>query len=340
MIRYAATFFRYWFIVLLPILVLPVAEYTQVRHSSFSVYASANIYIQQSPTAGNTPWLTPAQSAVNNIDQLLQSPSFDLAVASKSERYTRLLARNANPGGIVFADLTKNVQVAPKGDNLVNIGYTGNDWLLAEQVVKSIIDAAQTYTAKFNQQESAQNVNYYAGQLHNAKLQAARSARQFSDYLTQHGITITELTTLLGADPTLATLYDQSRSDQANVTSLQQKLNSVSSQPDAPPSVAGASTFFVTDPPTASIVSRKKQEILSIAIALLIGLLLGGGFLVTMTAMDRTVRFIDEAPSLFGLPLLAVAPYDTSLANWSVGSSAPSPATNSANHESGWRRIG
>src|SRR5579871_788109 len=85
--RYIVTFFRYWLLVVIPIIVLPLVEYRQIKHTPTTMHASANIYVQQSLVDGSAytnSWETPAQNTADNINQWLQSPSFDLAVVSKS----------------------------------------------------------------------------------------------------------------------------------------------------------------------------------------------------------------------------------------------------------------
>jgi capsular polysaccharide biosynthesis protein len=76
----------------------------------------------------------------------------------------------------------------------------------------------------------------------------------------------------------------------------------------------GPSGLRIVDAPNVTIVSSKKKETMNLAIALLIGLLLGGGLVVVKTALDPTVRYADEVPALLDLPVLAVVPYSRALA--------------------------
>lgn len=57
--RYAETFFRYWLLVLIPIIALPIGEYAMIRHTPKGVLASANIWVDQAPGsagASYTQW--------------------------------------------------------------------------------------------------------------------------------------------------------------------------------------------------------------------------------------------------------------------------------------------
>src|SRR5579885_1506644 len=92
--RYAETFFRYWLLLILPIIALPAATYAMVRHAPKTVVASANILVGQSlagPSSDWSQWLTAAQNEAASLNQMLQSPSFDLTVAHTSPVYAQAL---------------------------------------------------------------------------------------------------------------------------------------------------------------------------------------------------------------------------------------------------------
>jgi hypothetical protein len=64
------------------------------------------------------------------------------------------------------------------------------------------------------------------------------------------------------------------------------------------------------DPPRLSVVSRTKVILLQLALFVVAGLVLGGGFVVVKTMLDRSLRYPDEVPEVLDLPVLAVLPYD------------------------------
>jgi hypothetical protein len=71
----------------------------------------------------------------------------------------------------------------------------------------------------------------------------------------------------------------------------------------------GPGPFRVVDSPSPSTAgSSKKTELEVLGIALVLGLLLGGTFVVVRTALDHSVRFAEEVPDLFDLPLLITVP--------------------------------
>ncbi|MGH2389192.1 MAG: hypothetical protein ACRDIE_13390 [Chloroflexota bacterium] len=277
-----------------------------------------NIYVQQTAastsTANNAAWLTLAQVEAANITQWLQSPTFCLDVAKSSPLYARQLALLPDPKGSVTTDLQKNVQVVAQGDNLVSISYSSKNPTLAMQVVQGVLTKATANMQVSNSRVGAVNKAYYEAQLYNAEANERNSAQQLATYMQQHGITDAKLQDLLTSDLTLATLYDQDKSDQQTVASLRQQVQATVAQNSLPATLVDQNGYFVADQPTVAYVSAsKKKELMDVGIALVLGLLLSGAFLVVMTAADRTFRRPVDVPFLLDLPVLAVVPYSSAL---------------------------
>lgn len=328
--RYVDTFFRYWLIALLPLVVLPLAELAINGRSSTTVSASANLFVQQSvdtTTSYTSQPLTPAQSEQSYLGQWLQSPSFALRVAQKSPLFARHLPQTNDPGTAASADLLRNVQLNASGDNLLTLSYGSPDGALDVQVVGALIEAMRDNENALRQQQASLGEQYYAAQLRTAQIREQQSAVQLTGYMHAHHIKAAQLSTLIASDITLDNLYQQNRVDQAAVTAAQQQVATYAGQAALPSSVPSLDSFSVIDQPSLTIsVAGKSKEILRLVVALLIGLLFGGGFVVIMTALDRTLRFADEVPVLLDLPVLAVLPYNAQLARRRlIGAPATAP---------------
>jgi hypothetical protein len=316
--RYVDTFFRYWLIALLPILVLPLAEFAMSGRSGTTVSASANLFVQQAvdTTASySSQPLTPAQSEQSYLGQWLQSPSFGLRVTQGSPLFARHLQPTNDLGAAASVDLLRNVQLNASGDNLLTLSYGSPDGSLDVQVLGALIAAMRENENALRQQQASLGVQYYAAQLRTAQQHEQQSAAQLTGYMLAHHVTAAQLSTLIASDITLDNLYQQNRVDQSAVTAMQQQVANYSSQASLPSTVANLDSFSVIDQPGLTIsVAGKSKQILRLAVALLIGLLFGGGFVVIMTALDRTLRFADEVPLLLDLPVLAVVPHNAQLA--------------------------
>jgi hypothetical protein len=321
--RYAETFFRYWLIIILPVIVLPAATYAMVRHTPKTVVATANILVAQSlagPSGDWSQYQTAAQNEAADLNQLLQSPSFDLAVARTSPIYAQALSSGRTSPDSVVTDLSTNVQIVPKGPSMLGVSYSSKYGDVAVQVVNSLLGTARDQAQTLSRLQIASAITYYGYQLQNARQQLSQSTQKLRAYMSVHGVTVDQLNPDMAADPTLATLYRQNQADQAAVADAQQKITTYRTQSTLPANLV-AGSFTVVDQPRITVVSSKKTQIMQLAIALVVGLLLAGIFLVAKTALDRSLRYVDEVEELLGLPVLSVVPYSRTLAVQRIGSS-------------------
>lgn len=306
--RYSDTLFRYWLLIMIPVMVLPMGEYLLVRHPPPQVVASANIYVTEPVTGAVSQWTTPAQVEASNLTEWLQSASFDLKVAMTSPIYAQRLAHVWDPQTAAFGDLAKDIQVTPMGDHLVSITYQALDGQQGLQVLQGLLDTASTTALSVTQWQQSLVGGYDTAQLRTAQQQEQQSARELDDYIRSHGITPDEYALQLDSDPTFATLYNQNKSDQQNVSTLEQQVTATSG-----PSVSSTTTaarqepYFVADQPALTLTySTKKKTLTYVAIALVLGLIVGGTVLVLLTAMDKTMRYASEVQSLLRLPVVAI----------------------------------
>lgn len=138
--RYVETFFRYWRIALVPIVVLPLVVLAAMTRSSSPVTVSADIWISSSAHLGYADYnVTPSQNFANVAGQLLGSSSFVERVAQQSRLYQRQAALERSPKSWEETDLHDNVKFAPKGPNLVGITYTAKSASVGVQLLQGVI---------------------------------------------------------------------------------------------------------------------------------------------------------------------------------------------------------
>lgn len=316
--RYAETFFRYWLILLIPIIVLPAIDAVMIKARPKPVLTSAKIWVEPSAinaTAGDyNQYLTPAQNEADALNQLLLVSSFDWKVAQGSPIYRHLLTTVRDPHQYVATDLQKNVQFTAPGDNLVYIGYSSQNGALGVQVVQSLLANATLQMQQLNQQQATNNLAVYTAQLHSAQQRLNQSTHTLTTYMQAHNIsTLSELSLQQAADPTFASLYAQVQSDQQTVLNLRQKMLDLQTQTAGTTGV-NQGGYHIADPPTVVSVSGKKKMLMEIAIFFVIGLAVSGSFVVGRTLLDRSLRYADEIAELLELPVFAVLPYDPALA--------------------------
>jgi hypothetical protein len=304
--RYSDTFFRAWLLILIPVILLPLGEYFMGRHPAPQVSVNANIYTTQ-PLSDGSPWTTAAQVEASNLQEWLQSPSFDYKVALSSQIYAQHLPHNAQGQAVALDDLGQHVHVTANGDNLVAISYQTTDGQEGLQVVYGLLSIANQTALNVVKWQQGIVGSYYAAQLQTAQQQEAQAAKQLTDYTNSHNISPSDYALELDSDPTFATLYNQNKIDQQNVSTLEQEVLTSSANAVSPVTVASKQAYFVIDQPSITLTYTTQKKILTnVVIALVLGLLVGGVLLVMLTAMDKTMRYAREAQAQLGLPVVGI----------------------------------
>ncbi len=312
--RYADTFFRYWPLVLLPILILPLAALVLARGTPKTTVTTADIWVSQSVVSqmdGYNQWNTAAQNEAGALSQLLQTGMFDSSVINGSPAYRQRIAtsKNADAYKQAVTDVSTNLQILPRGNNLISVSYSTKDPALGVDVVNSFITNALNQAQALNQQTNVTMRATYNSQAHAARQQLYNDTITLHRYMNRVNLHLNDVQAAQVGDPTLATLVLQVQNDEKTVTDLQQKINDAQIQMSATPQ----SVFKVVDGAGTVVTSNKKQILLDSALGLVVGLVLGGGFLVGRTLLDRSLRFADDAAELLAFPTLTVIPHKPAL---------------------------
>lgn len=311
--RYTDTFLRCWTIAILPILLLPIGSLLLLK-SPPTAYGVANIWVDQ-PSLQQLAYvnqgLTPAQNMANYLSQLLLSPSFDMRVVGNNPLYFRSLSPAVSREAAVTGDLSANATATANGPNLVTVAYTTKDPAIGMRVVRGILNQAALETAQLSRQQAIKNIAYDARQVKSARAQYTTAASNLGAYMSAHNIKSSQVDLRQLYDPTLALLYESVQGAQTAETSSQQQLAAANTQEQQ----AFQNSFRIIDPPAMTVAkSSKKKQLTGLAIPLVLGLVLGIGFIVFRTLRDRSLRYADEVPELLGLPVLTVIPFTPALA--------------------------
>jgi len=338
--RYLDTFLRYWYIALLPVIVLPLAVYrldkeTRTQTANASQYIRASQSVLGSLTIYNSGQ-TPAQNEAAIIDQFVHDPSFDQIIASTTPAYAQALARRGSAGPDAVTDLSSNVQASALGYNLVSVSYSSDtgDPRVAQAVLGAVLAQADQQTVQqqaglYNEQQATLNKQQTGAQkrmsLDDKALLVYLRRKPFGftpDAIAQHAF----------YDSTLTALYQQVQIDQGSINSIQGSIRDTQGKLDAlgPSTPGGQSTFAFDVAPPGTIVHGVPKKLIALLVALALGLLLGGGFVVLRTALDRSLRFVDDVPQLLELPVLGVVPHARQRPNGRGGAGASRPRSTGA----------
>lgn len=303
--RYLHTFLRYWPVVLLPVLILPAATYLMLGRTPRTYIAMTSVYANSSSEQSYIyydQYSSPAQNLASDMSQLVQLSSFD-------ERVVRQALQAGNKTYAMLLPDVSAIQATPIGTSVVSVSLTSPDPSLARAVIKAFLLQASQETLKLNQKQNSTSLSQLNQAVHTDALQFRAASDSLRSYMSAHGIAPGDLLTSQQADPTLANLNQQVINDLQQLQRDKSQLSSTQLQQQNLQNSGVLSFFQNVDPIVAYPQSNKKTEIKNVAIALLLGLLLGGAFLVTKTAMDAGIRFGEEVPELLGLPILVEIPY-------------------------------
>ncbi len=311
-------FFRYW-AQILALLLIPIVVALAIAWKQPPQYeASATLWALQrysiigatGPEADLTS--TPATTQATAVTDLLQSRTFDLAIAKETNLASMFdAATRADPNKLdqaIVQELSTKVTSTAAGYNLYQIVYDNKNPKIAQQVVAAIVDRFGVYATGYSIVEAKQLIQAYQSQLGPAQQNAFQSSQVAANYLASHPLAATR------GDPTYSLFLQQELGAQANVNTIQSDITQLNLQLA---SIGGnqSGLYRVIDPPKVNSqpVSPVKTLALAGGIGAGVGLLAAILFCVTVMRRDRSAYTVDdlsrftELPVALELPLLKPA---------------------------------
>lgn len=293
--RFAAKFLEHWKLYLIPIVLFPIIATIYGQHKLSIYESSAYVLVERGAVIGSTtlgsisgnPYNSPAQNAVDAINELIQSESFDVSVAQSTDlahRYDLTVRANQD---IVAATIRGEVSVTPSsvGQETFNITVDDKSPQLAQQIASSLlVQFGNDYTLR--ELEGYQRAeSLVQGQITQATSQATQDLQRINQYEQAHP-TVTSTT----PDTTLAAYQQAYQQDEAQVKTLQEQLNTLQLNSAALQS-GTLNVFRVLDKPQVPLLPTLKLKKLAIypggglglalaLIALIVGL---------QTVFDRSI---------------------------------------------------
>lgn len=253
---------------------------------------------------------TPASTQTTALMEVLQTKSFDMAVAQDAN-----LAKTLPPSvqespdqldSAIFDDLSTHVTPTTVGYQVLSITYVNRSPAVAKAVVAAVVKEYGVFASQFAVSESQQLLLIYQDELLQTKSAAQKAADAVANYLRDHPNATTS------RDPFFAELQSNADSAQQAVTSVQNQIDQINNTV----LTLGTDTntlFKVVDAPAtaAQPVSRTKILLTGGAIGLVIGILFCILFVVVVMRRDRSIysvtdlQRITEAPILMQIPRLS-----------------------------------
>ena len=301
------------FILLVPIIIGVGIGYAlpPSYQASATLWALQPYNVPASTGAGSTAPVTPADTQAAALTELLQSAAFDVAVGSSTDlKSTFTLPDPTNTQAVnaaYVADISKNVLVTSKGNDVYQISYANNDAHVAAQVVAAVIKQFQTQGQQFitiaGQTYSVIQAQLLLqgdqAQLAQAENDATNAAKTESAYLAAHPGATTN-------DPQYAVLDAKRVQAQSTLTNLQSAIATLSQQIGA---AQGAGFFKTLDPPVVpTIGSRAKILPTTIGIGAAVGIVLLVVYILILVRRDRALYGVRELQKVVPYSILMQVP--------------------------------
>jgi hypothetical protein len=328
MYRILENFFRYpWgllvILIVLPIIGFGIAYLTAPRNyeSTARLWAYQNLGAITAANPNANSYDTPAQSQATTLSGLLNTRSFALSVAAGAGLDKTLKSQGgSNSNGnnrqyledAIFANISRNVIVAPQTDKLYMISYTSTSPTLAQKVVNSVITQFNTEGAKYTYGNAKNLLQIYTVQLDEIKKEVNKDRESEQNYLKSHP----EYTQAGGPNPTndpqYAALFAKRQQDELRERSLQTNIDNIN-QLIGTDGSSLQNVFKEVDAPQVPYQSlpRSKQYIMGGGMALGAGILACSIFLLILVRRDRAIYIsrdlekLDNLPVIMGIPQLS-----------------------------------
>jgi uncharacterized protein involved in exopolysaccharide biosynthesis len=315
--------FRHPFRLLLLLILLPGLSVAVALFLPRSYQASASLWaLRRYVVIGATGpesnlQATPAETQATALAELLQSRTFDLAVASDSNLASTLSASDLKDPQLrddaLVRDLSTNATVTASGTNLFVITYTNKSAVIAQRVVQAIVNNFDKQSQVLTLQEAQGLLDAYTTQLEQAQKDEAAAAAAEAKYIRDNKLTSQDLQT----DPQYGVLHAQTQQAQTTVLNLETQIDTLKQQ-IATVQGSGTQGFFtVLDPPIVPSrpVSRIKVLLIAGVLGLVLALLSCLAYVLILVRRDHSVyrqRELEQVaayPILMEMPLLPAKTY-------------------------------
>ncbi len=265
------------------------------------------------PQAG-TP-VTPAQSQVTTLSELLQTRDFAravvkrIALASTLNLDSTVLMNPQRLDDALFGEISAHVQVVALGYDLFKISYINHNPEVAQQVVEAVIQNYGLHSQELSVIEGQRLLAGDQAQLAQAKQDVAAAASAEAQYISAHPKLAGAA---LLADPQYALLHAETQQAQTGLVNIENNISTVNQEINAQANGVG-SLFQVLDAPvmTSQPVSRWGLLLIAGGIGLGVAIFACVLYIFILVRLDRALhtpldlRKVTTLPVVMQLPHLA-----------------------------------
>jgi uncharacterized protein involved in exopolysaccharide biosynthesis len=310
--RLLETFFRRWWIYLLPAVLfvgVGVAQASGGSNGFRSVgvlsVAPETVLSQITQIRGEGfGYETPASATSRTINSLLGTESFMTAVVEKAGVEEELAQ-----GLITPLELRQAIFASPGGDQLVQVVGTTELPDLSAALVMATIDSYREYVVEGKVLQSRAAEEVFTEEIREYEAQVEAADQALATYARNHGGDAPLQDRPLYEQIELEQLQSNRASAEARLGAAEQKLSeakSVTAQAEADV----YQRLRLHDEPRVPLSpeSQTKKQVMTVMMFTFVGLLLTAGLVALGVVTDRTLRAADDVTHLLGVRVIAVVP--------------------------------
>ena len=315
LLRILESYFRHRWLFLLPILLMTGVGAASVLTKTDSYITSSTFYVNKgsflssltSIREAGFSWVTPAQTAVNELNQLKKTNAFIRAVILQTDLEVHM-AEGPDAANQTINGVRNSIWFNGMGDNLVLVGAIHEEPEIARQLVEATMEAYIQWQINADREESVSSQMFFADLIntYQAELDVARS--ELRQYLeanpepvrgSRPEVEVMEIKQLEDAVTLAATRLMSAKEDEESA-----RLGMVQAESDA------RQKAFVIDAPKLPTqpASSKSESITQAIIFVVVGVVLTVVGVIGGALIDRSFRFAIDVHNLIDLPVIAQVP--------------------------------
>jgi uncharacterized protein involved in exopolysaccharide biosynthesis len=312
MVRLLETFFRRWYLYLVPLVILGVVGFLSISGTKSKFESTGTFNVEDSTVLSNLNGgstneafgETPATTTSRQINSTLQTDQFIKDIATRSG-----LDQALQSGTITTQWIRSSLSAVPNGSNLVTIVSVNEDPQIAQRLARSTIDAYVQSVVDAASSQSTAATSFFGGLITTYQADVDTAQKALDDYVASHP------GPAVGQRPE----NEQTQINKLNnaITLAQANLNAATSKnQDAELTTAQTKAdvgqrLRLVDAPNLPLAPQPKMKkmIFSFGTFLALGLILAIGAAVLATLQNHTIlSAADVKDRLGGVRLLAVVP--------------------------------
>lgn len=314
-LRLTESFFRNRGLYQLPVVLMIVLAGLYVLFAPRVYVSSGTLYVQEGSLlsslagsgGGGSWWITPAQAAVSEFNELMGTDAFVRSVVHKTALEATITSDPSLTDEAIW-EVRQSVSFSAVGDNLIRFSGTFGDPIIAQQIAQATIDTYLQWKLNTDQRESVVAQEFFAKQIEPFQQELAQAQTELRAFLEAHPEPVR------GNRPTDEALaLDQLRGRVSQAIDRIENARTRSDDARLAQSIAESEVYQkyrVVDAPQLPVKPTLgiRGVLMNIVIFVAVGVFLSVIGIAGGAVLDRSLRFPLDVRHSLSLPVLAMMP--------------------------------